>query len=181
MNRTPRYTAPAIALHWTIAVLILGLIPLGLYMTGLQLSILKIRLFAWHKWLGLTVLALAVARLAWRAGHAPPPLPGAIPAWQRAIAAGLHHLLYVLMFVIPLTGWATSSAAGVQVVWWGVLPLPNLLAKNDALAHVLGTVHSLLNDALIGLVALHVAAALKHHIIDRDGVLTRMLPFLHQE
>ncbi len=181
MSTTQRYTWPAIVLHWAIALLIFGLFPLGLYMSSLALSILKIKLFAWHKWFGLTVLLLAVLRLGWRAGHRPPPLPDSIPRWQQAAAGALHWLLYLLIFAIPLSGWALSSAAGVQVVWFGVLPLPELLPKDAATAHALREVHESLNFLMAGVVALHVAAALKHHFIDRDGVLRRMLPLPTKE
>ncbi len=181
MNARTRYTWPAIALHWAIALLIFGLFPLGLYMSSLALSILKIKLFAWHKWFGLTVLLLAVLRLGWRVGHRPPPLPDSIPRWQQGIAGALHALLYLLIFAIPLSGWALSSAAGVQVVWWGVLPLPELLPKDAALAHALREVHESLNFLMAALVAMHVGAALKHQFVDRDGVLQRMLPIFSKD
>ncbi len=171
-----RYTAPAVLLHWLIALLIFGLFPLGLYMSDLPLSPRKIELVAWHKWLGVTVLLLALLRVLWRATHRAPPLPASVPQWQQRAAELLHGLLYLLILAIPLSGWALSSAAGVQVVWWGVLPLPELLPKDKALAHALVIVHATLNYTLAALVAMHVAAAIKHHVVDRDGVLLRMLP-----
>jgi cytochrome b561 len=175
-----RYTGPAMLLHWLIALLIFGLFPLGLYMSDLALSPRKIELYAWHKWFGLTVLLLAVLRVLWRATHRAPPLPNSVPRWQQQAAEALHGLLYLLILAIPLSGWALSSAAGVQVVWWGVLPLPELLPKDRALAHALAITHGLLNYTLAALVVMHVAAALKHQFIDRDGVLLRMLPGKHR-
>ena len=172
----PRYTAVAMLLHWSIALLILGMIPLGLYMSDLLPSLLKLKLTNWHKWSGISVLLLAVLRLGWRAGHRPPPLPASIPGWQQRAAAGLHWLLYGLLFAMPLSGWAMSSAAGYQVVWWGVWPLPNLLPVDKQLAHQLRQLHELLNDGLMAALALHLAAAFKHQFIDRDRVLERMLP-----
>jgi cytochrome b561 len=172
---TPRYTPPAIALHWLIALALVGLFALGLYMTGLKLSPQKLQLYSWHKWAGVCLFALALARVAWRIGHRPPPLPP-MPRWQHAAAEGLHHLLYLLMLIIPLSGWLMSSAKGFQTVLFGVLPLPDLLAKDQATGDVLQTVHAWLNYSLAGLVAVHAGAALKHHFIDRDDVLLRMLP-----
>jgi cytochrome b561 len=178
MIMSHRYTGTAIALHWIIALLILVALPLGLTMTELQLSPQKLKLYAWHKWLGVTVFALAVLRLLWRATHPAPPLPAAVPAWQRAAAHTLHWVLYALMLAIPLTGWLMSSAKGFQTVYLGVLPIPDLLAKDEALGETLAAVHAWLAYALAALLAVHVAAALKHHYIDRDDVLRRMLPRL---
>lgn len=174
--RTARYTLPAQVLHWLIALLIFGLFPLGLYMHDLPLSVLKIELYAWHKWFGITVLLLVVLRILWRVTHRPPPLPDHIARWQQGAAALMHELLYLLMVFIPLTGWALSSAAGVPVVWWGVWKLPSLLPANKDAAHLLALVHATLNYTLAALVAAHVAAAIKHQFIDHDGVLSRMLP-----
>ena len=173
---TRRYTAIAMLLHWLIALLIFGLFPLGLYMHGLQLSVRKLELYSWHKWFGITVLLLVVLRIVWRVGHRPPPLPDSVPRWQQQAAEALHGLLYLLILCIPLSGWALSSASGIRVVWWGVLPLPNLLAPDHALARELARVHTWLNFTLAAVVAAHVGAALKHQFINRDGVLLRMLP-----
>lgn len=170
------YSATAKALHWGIAVLIFGLLGLGFYMTGLDLSPTKLQLFSWHKWAGVTVFMLVVVRLAWRITHRPPALPAHMSALERFAAHAGHHLLYVLMFAIPLSGWLMSSAKGFQTVWFGVLPLPDLLAKDKALGDLLQTVHVSLNFVLIALLLAHIGAALKHHLVDKDDVLTRMLP-----
>ena len=175
MNST--YTRTAITLHWLVALLILATLPLGLAMTELALSPLKLKLYAWHKWIGVTVFGLAVLRLAWRLAYPAPP-PAHMPAWQRRAAAVLHGLLYVLILVVPLSGWLMSSAKGFQTVYLGLLPIPDLLAKDEALGEVLQGVHAWLNYTLVALLVLHVAAALKHHLIDRDDVLARMLPGL---
>ena len=173
-----RYSLTAVRLHWLMALMIVGLFGVGLYMTGLKLSPQKLQLYSWHKWAGVTVFVLAIARLAWRIGHRPPPDPAGMPRWQVVAAHGVHHLLYLLMFAIPLSGWLMSSAKGFQTVWFGVLPLPDLLDKDKALGDLLQTVHMLLNYSLAALVAAHAGAALKHHFLDRDDVLVRMLPFL---
>jgi cytochrome b561 len=175
-----RYTPLAMLLHWVLALAILGAFFMGLYLDDLPFSPSKLRLINWHKWAGVTILTLSALRLLWRLSHRPPSLPvrieQAMPGWQRAAYHGTHHLMYLLFFIVPLAGWAYSSAKGFPIVWFGVLPLPDLVAKDAALADILKEVHALAAFALIGLVAVHVAAALKHQWIDRDGLLDRMRP-----
>jgi cytochrome b561 len=177
--RTPsavaRYSTTAIVLHWAVAILILAGFPLGLYMHDLPISPAKLKLYSYHKWIGITVLGLACARLAWRAGHRPPP-PVPMPAWQARAAAAAHLGLYLLMLATPLAGWLMSSALGFKVVWLGVLPLPDLVGKDKALGEALKAVHQGLAFALAAIVAVHAAAALEHHFRRRDGTLARMLP-----
>lgn len=174
----PRYTATAIVLHWLIALLVLCSAALGLYMVGLTLSPTKLELYSWHKWLGVTIFMLAVLRVVWRLTHPPPPLPAALPPWQRHAAAVSHFLLYLLLLLIPVSGWLMSSALGVPTVYLRLVPLPDLVAKDKALGEQLQLVHATLNCTLAVLVAMHAAAALRHHCVDRDDVLQRMLPFL---
>jgi cytochrome b561 len=172
-----RYTLPAIALHWLIAVMIIGAFAMGLVMTEIPgITPTKLKYYSWHKWAGVTILLLAVLRLAWRLGHPPPPYPGTMPAWQRRAAGALHHLLYVLIFAVPLSGYFYSLSAGVPVVWFGVVELPVLIGPDPELKPVLKGLHYWLNMTMAACVLGHVAAALKHHFIDRDGVLRRMLP-----
>ncbi len=175
-NMNTHYTATAKALHWGIAVLIFGMLGLGFYMTGLSLSPTKLQIYSWHKWAGVTIFLLVLFRLAWRIGHRPPELPQHMGAIERFAAHAGHHLLYVLMLAIPLSGWLMSSAKGIQTVWFGVLPLPDLLDKDKALGDLLQTVHLSLNLILIAVLLGHIGAALKHHFFDKDDVLTRMLP-----
>ncbi len=171
-----RYTSPAIVLHWLVALLIFVAFPLGVYMHELPLSPRKLELYSYHKWIGVTIFLLVGLRLAWRATHVPPPLPEGIAAWQRRASAAVHGLLYALMVAIPLTGWLMSSAKGFQTVWFGIVPLPDLVEKNRELGDLLAGVHQTLNFALLGLVILHVAAALQHHFIERQPFLQRMGP-----
>ena len=173
-----RYGGVAIGLHWLIAIAIIGSFSLGFYMSDLPLSPQKLKFYSWHKWAGVTIFLCVLFRLVWRLSHRPPELPDTIPAWQRKVAGATHVLLYLLMIVVPLTGWLMSSAKGFQTVYFGVLPLPDLLAKNDELGERLEQAHALLNYGMAALVVAHLGAALKHHFIDRDGVLARMLPFL---
>jgi cytochrome b561 len=172
---TTRYTRPAIFLHWLLALAIVGALGVGLYMTDLPFSPWRLQLYNWHKWAGVTILLLSALRLLWRLTHRP-PAPPAMPAWQRRAAAASHGLMYALFFAIPLLGWAYSSAAGFPIVWFGVLPLPDFVPVDKALAEVLKPWHGNLAKALAALVLLHVAAALKHHFLDRDGLLSRMTP-----
>lgn len=175
-----RYTTTAIALHWLIALLIVGGFVVGLYMTGLKLSPEKLKLYSWHKWSGMTVLALAAGRLAWRARHPPPaPLPGQ-PRWQLRAAHAAHLALYGLIVAVPMSGWLYSSASGYPVVYFGIkaLQLPDLVGKNKELAALLKNVHECLNWTMAALVTVHAAAAVKHQLVDRDGTLGRMLPWL---
>ena len=169
------YTRTAMALHWLLAAALLGSFSVGLYMADLPFSPQRLKLYNWHKWAGVTILALSALRLAWRLTHRPPPeLPA--PAWQLHAARLTHGALYGLFFAVPLVGWAYSSAAGFPVVWFGVLPLPDFVGPDKALAEAIKPWHGWLAWALAALVVLHVAAALKHHFIDRDGLLRRMLP-----
>ena len=172
---TKKYTRTAIGLHWLLALGLSCSFCLGLYMSDLPLSPQKLQFYSWHKWAGVTLFLLVLVRLAWRLRHRPPELPP-MPALLRRAATGMHHLLYLLMFAIPLSGWLMSSAKGFQTVWFGVLPLPDLLQKDVELGKSLAQVHECLNWSLLVLVLAHAGAALKHHFIDRDDVLTRMLP-----
>lgn len=178
MQSQSSYSRTAIILHWLVALLILGTFSVGLYMHDLPLSPTKLRIYSYHKWAGVTVFLLALLRLAWRLGHRPPPLPAAMPGWQQLAAHALHHLLYLLMVLIPITGWLMSSAKGFQTVYFGVLPLPDLVGKDQALGDLLQAVHKYLNFGFAALVLAHAGAAVKHHVVDRDDVLVRMLPFL---
>lgn len=169
------YTRTAIALHWLSGLLILCGFALGVWMVDQPIAPSTLRAYGYHKWIGITVFLVAFARVAWRWGHpAPPPL--AMPEWQRRAATLTHVLLYALMLAIPLSGWLYSSATGIQVVYLGLVPLPDLVAKDKSLAAVLKAVHLTLNLTLLALVVIHAGAALKHHFVDRDGVLRRMLP-----
>jgi cytochrome b561 len=175
-----RYTSVAMVLHWLLALVIVGLFGVGLYMADLPFSPLRLKLYNWHKWAGITFLALTVLRLLWRLTHRPPALPQAVtlamPGWQVRAYHATHHLLYALFFAVPLIGWAYSSAAGFPIVLFGQLPLPDFVTPSKELAALIKPLHELSAFGLIGLAGLHIAAALKHHWIDRDGLLDRVLP-----
>jgi cytochrome b561 len=168
------YTRTAVALHWLIAALILAGLFMGWTMTDMAISPLRVRIYNYHKWVGVTVLTLAVFRLAWRLTHRAPALP-AMPRWQRVAAGSSHGLLYVLMLAVPVAGWIYSNASGYRVVYLGKLPLPNLVARDKELAAIWVQIHGKLAMTLAILVALHVLAALQHHFMARDNTLRRML------
>ena len=167
--------------HWLLALAIVGTFSLGLYMHDLPFSVQRVKLFNWHKWAGVTILALSLLRLLWRIGHRPPPLSqrvlAAMPPWQHRAANFSHATMYLLFFAVPLLGWAYSSAAGLQVVWFGVLPLPDFVAVDHEFAkQVLKPLHRNFAYILAGVVVVHVAAAIKHQFVDRDGLMARMWP-----
>ena len=172
---TDRYTGLAIALHWVLALAIVGSFSVGVYMTELPISPQRLKLYNWHKWAGICILALSALRLLWRLTHRPPAdVP--MPAWQQRASHAVHGLLYVLFFAVPLAGWAYSSAAGFPIVVFGVLPLPDFVSPDKALAEAIMPLHKILAFTLAALVLAHVGAALKHHFVDRDGLLDRMRP-----
>jgi cytochrome b561 len=182
MSTPASYTGTAKTLHWLAGALIACGFSVGLYMVDLPFSPSRLSIYSYHKWIGVSAFVLVVLRLAWRLGHVPPPYPAAMPRWQLAAAGAVHLLLYMLMLAIPVTGWLYSSAAGVPTVPFGVaaLQLPDLVAKNKELADTLRFVHRSLNYSLAGLVALHVAAAIGHRLVNDHAILARMLPGVKQ-
>ena len=170
------YTKTAKALHWLMAALLFGLLGIGFYMHDLPLSPEKLQLYSWHKWAGVTAFLLVGFRLLWRLAHRPPALPSSMPRLMQFAAHAGHLLLYVLMIAIPLSGWLMSSAKGFQTVYFGVLPIPDMLDKNKEIGDLLALVHKSLNLLFVAVLAGHIGAALKHHFIDKDDILTRMLP-----
>lgn len=178
MVKTERYNRTAIFLHWLVGLGILGTLGLGLYMVDLPFSPAKLQIYSWHKWAGMTLLFLAVVRLAWRLSHPAPALPDTMGPLSRLAAHAGHWVLYILMLAIPLSGWLMSSAQGFSVVWFGVLPLPDLVAKNLELGEWLNSIHLILNYTLIATLIGHIGAALHHHFIKKDTVMSRMLPLI---
>ncbi len=175
-----RYTGTAKLLHWLLALALIAALGMGLYMVSLSFSPLRLKLYNWHKWLGVSILALSLLRLGWRLTHRPPVLPTALqtamPAWQQAAHRATHYALYALFFAVPLLGWAYSSAAGFPIVFLGLVPLPDWVPTSASLAELLKPLHQWSTYTLAAFIVLHIAAALKHHFIDRDGLLQRMLP-----
>jgi cytochrome b561 len=181
-----RYDAIAIFLHWVTALAVIGLIAIGFVMTRLSAgSHMQFMLFQLHKSIGITVLVLSVVRLGWRVTHPTLPLPIAMPHWERVAARLSHAFFYGLLLGLPLLGWATVSASPLKIptMLYGVLPWPDLplvsdLSGHGRLAERLGAVHGFGGLFMGGLLIVHVAAALRHHLIMKDTVLLRMLPLL---
>ncbi|ALR06973.1 cytochrome b [Xylella fastidiosa] len=176
-NTAERWGWLSQALHWLIAVLILGLGIGGLIMGDLPKTPNYFWVYTAHKSIGISVLALAVLRLLWRLyAGAPKPVTGT-PVWQERVANATHIMLYVLIFTIPLAGWLYDSARGLRTFYWfGLFEMPALVSPNETIRGVALEIHKLSFWALIGLVVLHAGAAFYHHLIQRDATLTRMLP-----
>ncbi len=197
-GETKRYTAVAIALHWLIAVAIFSMIPIGWWMSDAihepETRRQAFETYQIHKSVGLTVLALSVLRLLWRLAHKPPPLPENMGPLEKFAANAVHALLYVVMIGLPLSGWAYVSAGwsfelgqpfSAPTIWFGLFETPHLpgfAALSDGAralaAQVSMSAHSALAWGAIVLGGVHVAAALKHHFLNRDAVLSHMVPFL---
>jgi cytochrome b561 len=175
-NSAVRYGFVAQGLHWIIASLLIVQVTLGKIADQLPLGLDKLALMARHKSVGITILALAVVRLTWRLIDRPPP-PPPMPRWQFLASRLNHAAFYVLLFAMPLSGWLMSSASNYPVSWFGLIQLPDFVRPDETLEHRLEDVHETLAKVLITLAILHVAAALKHQFIDRDGLLIRMLPW----
>ncbi|MGU3492466.1 cytochrome b [Xanthobacteraceae bacterium A53D] len=172
----PAYSRPARWIHWLTAVAVLIVIPAGIAMMNLPSGPAQDRMFDLHRSLGILILTLAVLRVAVRVAFGAPPRPPGIPDWQWRGASIVHHLLYVLIFVMPLLGWACSSAFGAKVSVFGLFTLPDLVPKNQDMSNLYGGIHAWLGFGMAALVVLHIGAGLYHGFVRRDGVLSRMLP-----
>jgi len=166
-----------ITLHWLTLALIAAAFAMGLILLDMPLSPLKLKLYAWHKWIGLLVLALLPLRLFLRL-RSKLERGRELQPWEARLSGLVHGLLYGLLLLVPLLGWLQSSAAGFPVVWFGVLPLPDLVDKQPEVAKVLKAAHAAAVYFLASLVAIHALAAVYHQTFQRDGVLSRMLPWV---
>jgi cytochrome b561 len=171
-----KYGLVAIIFHWLIATLIICQIAVGLYMVDLPLSLEKVKFYGWHKEFGLAVLFLASLRLLWRLSGAVPLMHSHAPAWQQFAARAAHFLLYVSMFIMPITGWLLSSATGFPVSFFGLFVMPDLITANEDMRVNLTLAHEWIGFGLIGLIGLHVAGAFYNLIIQRENVFKRMWP-----
>jgi cytochrome b561 len=184
-NTEYRFGIVAQALHWLIAALIVVQYVLIRYAHAAEAArkthpIAALEQLAWlarHKSFGITVFALTIVRLAWRLVSPPPAWPRAMPRWQVIFARATHYAFYALLFALPLSGWLMSSAGNHPVSWFNLVQLPDLVAPSKPLEQFLHEFHEYAFDSLFAIAILHVAAALKHRFVDRDGVLQRMLPW----
>lgn len=174
-NTEYQYGLVTIFLHWLIAIIVIGLLSIGLYMVDLPISLQKLKYYGWHKEFGILVLILVIVRLAWRLSNVTPALPEHMPAYEKVGARSVHFAFYIFLFAMPITGWMMSSAAGLPVSFFGLFVLPDLVNADPALMGNLQDIHKWLGYGLIVTVCLHAGAALQHHFFYRDDILRRML------
>ncbi|BCA95467.1 cytochrome b [Legionella antarctica] len=172
-NSITRFGIVAILLHWVVAILIIGLVAEGLYMVDLPINLQKLKLYGWHKEYGLLVLFLAIFRIIWRLSNQMPELE--LPMLEKLAARSMHWAFYIFMFAMPITGWLITSSAGLPASFFGLFTLPNVIAANEDNLFLFEWVHEWLGYALIAAISLHTAAALKHHFINKDNILRRMI------
>ena len=175
-NPNERWGAVSQSFHWLIVVLLLAQGVVGLLMGDMARGPDKIAIYAFHKSVGITILALALARLLWRlyAGR-PAPVSG-MPPWQDRMASLMHGALYVMLFAVPISGWIMNSAAGFPLQWFGLFNLPSIAPHNHDLHELTESLHEWLFWVLVALAAAHAAAAIYHHMFQRDATLARMFP-----
>ncbi len=178
-NSPLRYGSVAQFLHWSVALLLVVQVTLGKIGDAMPVGLERLVVMSRHKSFGITILGIAIVRLAWR-WIDPPPAPPPMPRWQLFAARFNHWALYALLFALPLSGWLMSSAANRPVSWFGLAQLPDFVAPDKGLQEWFDDLHHLFIYALFALVGLHVAAAIKHQFFDRDGLLLRMLPGLRR-
>lgn len=172
-NSQDHFGFVAIFLHWLIAFLIIGLLILGIYMVNIPISLEKLKLYGWHKEYGLLALGLAIIRLGWRLMNITPQL--SLPLLEKLAARAAHWAFYGFMFAMPITGWLITSAAGLPASFFGLITLPNLVSPNEELRQLFQEVHEWLGYGLIATIIVHTSAALKHHFINKDDILKRMI------
>jgi len=174
-SNSRRWGAVTRTLHWIIALAVIAMLCVGLWMIDLPISADKVRVYALHKSVGITVLALMLVRIAWRLHEGVrPELPFGMPKWEPAAAWSSHLLLYGALLVMPLSGWLFNSAANFPLQWFGWFSIPGLTGPDPEIKDLARAVHHWTAYALIALVSVHVLAALKHHYVDRDETLRRM-------
>lgn len=175
-NDSARYGVIAQLFHWIIVALVVTQFVLANKAEDLPLGMAKLITLAQHKSVGITILGLALLRLVWRLLGATPPLPTTTARWQTLAARASHFLLYALLLIIPVLGWLMSSARNFSVSWFGLITLPDFIEPSEAAFDFFHVAHETAAKTLFVLALVHIAAALKHHFIDRDDVLRRMLP-----
>jgi len=176
-NSPDCYGAVSKTFHWLTSITVIALLCVGIYMTRADKNAALINIYGLHKSFGICVLTVTFLRILWHVFSKKPALVSTMKPWEKLAAKAGHLFLYFCLFGMPLSGWTMSSAYGRPVSVFGFGPLPDLVAKDEKLAPQLSAVHEYLAYALIGMIALHLGAALKHHFIDRDPTLKRMLPF----
>lgn len=175
-NTRTHYGLVSQALHWAVVVLVVVQFVWAWRMDELSRGLALYEVTVQHKSFGMTILGLMVLRVLWRLFNRPPPLPAHVTGWEHAAARFTHWLLYGLLFAMPLSGWIMSSAADYGAEWFGWVNVPDLVGPNEDLQDVMEETHEILSWVLLGVIGLHVLAALRHHFLLRDRVLKGMLP-----
>ena len=175
-NTQETYGSAAKSLHWLIALLVIGMLIFGFILTGLADNPTTSELIGVHKSVGLTILLLMIIRLCWRFINPQPLLPMTVPLWEQIAARSVHVFFYFALFLMPISGWVMSSLGGHPVNFWGWIDVRLPVAVNKPLAKQFFNVHTTIAWIIIGLLVLHIGAAIKHHFIEKNNVLRRMLP-----
>ena len=176
MSNSSAYHPVSKSFHWAVALLLLCQIPLGFYMEGLALSPDKLEAYALHKSVGLTIWAAMILRVAWRLIQGRPPMPADMSRVVRILAKAAHVLMYLLLLLMPMSGWLVSSAANMAPSWFGFFQLPLIVEPDPQRAEDFAEMHEIQAFILITLIVLHIGAAVYHHLLRKDGVLRNMLP-----
>jgi cytochrome b561 len=176
-NNAERFGLVARTLHWLTLVLLIGSFSLAVSMVNMAFSPRKLEFYSWHKWVGVTIFFVVLLRLGWRLANPVPQQPPGMPGWQQRLAGLSHAALYAILIVMPVTGWIMSSALNLPVVYLGLVHIPSPFGVDRALGETMKIVHLSLAVALLVLVTIHALAALYHHVVLRDDVLRRMLPW----
>ncbi|MBR7799598.1 cytochrome b [Undibacterium fentianense] len=171
-----RYPSLNIAIHWLLAIMILIAFAMGFYMVDLTISPNKLKLFAWHKWLGVSILGLVGIRLLSRLILGAPAYPASMKLWEKYIANLTHIILYILMFAVPISGYLYTYAAGFPIVYLGLFELPAIIPPLTEQKNLLKDLHETLTMSMLIVLILHLLAVIKHQFIDKDEILYRMLP-----
>jgi len=175
-NTNETYGSVTKWLHWLIAILVIGMLILGLVLTQVEKGVLRNELMWLHKSIGMTVLLIVVFRILWRFSNRQPTLPLTVPLWEQTASRFMHFLLYLVLFAMPISGWMMSSFGGHPVIFWGWFDAALPLGQYRPWAHQFSNAHFVIAWVMTGLIIVHTTAALKHHFIDKDYVLRRMLP-----
>ncbi|MBV8801739.1 MAG: cytochrome b [Gammaproteobacteria bacterium] len=173
-NTDNQFGLITILLHWIMAILIIGLLIIGIYMVRIPVSPLQLKLFRWHKEFGMLVLMVVIVRLIWRFSNVIPTLL-TLPIWERMAALSVHWMFYFFMIILPISGWLVSSAAGISISFFGWFVFPDFVSANEEVRILFTAIHKWIAYLLIAVLCLHIAAALKHHYLNKDDILRRML------
>lgn len=173
-NTKTHFGMITILLHWLMAFLLIGLLAMGIYMVNMPISLQKLKWYGWHKEYGLLALLLVSIRISWRFINITPSL--SLPLFEIIAARTVHYAFYIFMFAMPITGWIITSAAGLPASFFGLFVLPTLVSPNEETRILFQQIHQWLGYGLIATIILHTSAALKHHFINKDDILRRMIP-----